>query len=76
MIVLGKKFIIHSAARRSITAEVPNPVISWGDKNLVVDVDNLPANITRLLPAGMLVENNPQKWESFIQAVTAKGLWK
>ena len=75
MKVLNQTLKIHSP-KVIKQNEIPNSILSWGDKSMILDIQNLPSNISRLLPVGFLVENNPLKWEGFISACLAKGYLK
>jgi putative heme iron utilization protein len=76
MIVMGKELLLFQPARKTTSGPVPNTVLSWGDKTMIIDTQNLPMNIVKLLPPGYLVNDDPSKWESFIMACLAKGYLK
>lgn len=76
MKVLNQTLLIHHPKRLNTYSIPGNDVISWGDKNMILDTQNLPMNLYRLLPAGYLVNNESKKWESFIMAALAMGYLK
>lgn len=75
----GKQLCMRFPMRNSMEdCNQPDEILIWGDKQLTLNVNNLPHSIAKLLPSvGWLTPNcKASHWEAFVLAADGRQLFK
>jgi hypothetical protein len=69
---------LHIPLRRRTDEPVPNATLAVGGRTIVIDEQNLPARLVRLLPPAYGTANhpdrNPDAWAPFVTLAASMGL--
>ena len=67
------KVLLHIPQRKSLAGRVPNAVLCWNDLTMILDTDELPPKLSRLLP-NAYAHAKDAEWYPFITLAIAMRL--
>jgi hypothetical protein len=62
--------------RKSTSSPVPDPVISYGDKSMVLDTQHMPRRLVNLLPFSGWAHIDVKEFEPFCRQADAEGYFR